>query len=59
MIYYVYEKATGLYAGSGADEIDNEQFGSTTTAPSPEVIKVPEPPPLRYDPEKGVWVRSG
>jgi hypothetical protein len=58
MIYYIYDKTTGIYMGSGTEKIENEQFGATTTPPSPEILEVLEPPPLRYDAEKDVWVRS-
>ena len=36
MIYYVYERATGRFAGSGTPYIDNETHASTTIAPPTE-----------------------
>lgn len=34
-IYYCFEKATGVYAGSGTPQIENDTHASTTT-PVPE-----------------------
>jgi len=42
MIYYVYERATGRFVGSGTPYIDNETHASTTVAPLPE-------PPVRHE----------
>lgn len=43
-IYYVYERATGRFAGSGTPKIDTEAYASTTI-PVP-----PEPPRVRLEP---------
>ena len=52
-IWYVYEKATGRFAGSGVPYIDTETHGSTA---------VPVPPPPSgtriepfFDKEKQTW----
>lgn len=42
-IWYVYEKATGRFAGSGTPYIDTETHGST------DVPVPPEPPQMQYD----------
>jgi len=34
-IYYVYERATGRFAGSGTPYINNDKYASTTVAPPP------------------------
>ena len=36
MIYYVYEKATGIFAGSGIIPINNEKYESTIVVPPKE-----------------------
>ncbi len=52
-IYYVYERATGTFAGSGTAKIDDETFGSTTVVP----IEVKSDDPIvRYDQQARIWV---
>jgi hypothetical protein len=46
-IFYVYDKTTGEYAGSGITEIDNDTHGSTL-----------KPPPEQPDDEQPVAVRK-
>jgi hypothetical protein len=50
MIYYVYEKATGIYAGSGVEPINNEKYESTTIPLKESVEKV-----VKFDKLAGKW----
>jgi hypothetical protein len=42
-IYYVYDKATGEFAGSGTPFIDDDTHGCTTTAPNQAIDKTTKP----------------
>jgi len=52
-IYYVYERATGRFAGSGTPFIDTETHASTTVPPPPP----PPQPPIEafFNEETGEW----
>jgi len=52
-IYYVYERATGRFAGSGTPFIDTDTHASTTVPPPPP----PPYPPLEpfFDEETQTW----
>lgn len=56
MMYYVYEKATGRFMGSGTVEISDEQYASTITAPSPDISA--DPSQLYYDDAKSMWINK-
>lgn len=52
-IYWVYERATGKYAGSGTVPIEDETYASTTI-PIPE-HEAPAPPEWHFVEETGKW----
>jgi hypothetical protein len=50
-IYYVYEKATGNFAGSGTVFYDDETYGCTEIAPPAQ----PASPELKYNLDTQTW----
>lgn len=50
-IYYVYERATGDFAGSGITNINDETYASTLVVPP----DPPAAPVLRYDQVTETW----
>ena len=53
-IYYVYEKATGDFAGSGVSLIENDTHDSTVVSPLETAEKEPEKI-FRYDKQAQTW----
>lgn len=51
VIYYVYDRATGAFAGSGVTEINDDTYASTITPPP----EKPAEPELRFNAETGTW----
>lgn len=51
MVWYVYEKATGAFAGSGVTQIENATHSSTEIEPPAE----PDPPQLIFDANAQTW----
>jgi hypothetical protein len=51
LIYYVYERGTGNYAGSGTAKIENETHASTTVKP----LATDDKKFARFDAVMGTW----
>ena len=52
-MYYHFEKATGVFAGSGIEPIENDEYGSTETAPPAEPASAT--PILTFNGDEWVW----
>ena len=55
MIYYVYNKTTGEFAGSGVHPINDSKYSSTTTPPSATLKVKLEPVATKIYFDSGAW----
>jgi hypothetical protein len=53
-IFYVYDKVTGEFAGSGTPQIEDDKYASTTVAPSADLVEPPRPK-LKFDKAMNRW----